>query len=117
MNLENMLQKNLILLEKFLISLSKEDENVLLISSCNVIVKPENNSLNLSNSDIGISDKFFKSKDLSSKIAFKINPKLNSIFYHLLKIQMNMMVYYLIFLIIFLSNFSMHTKKVLYCLI
>ena len=42
-------------------------------------MKAENNSLNLSNSDVWISDKFFNNKDLSLKIAFNIKPKLNSI--------------------------------------
>ena len=44
-----------------------------------MIVESENNSLNLSNSEIGISDKFFNKRDFSPKIAFEINPKLNSI--------------------------------------
>ena len=63
--------KNLTLFEKFLISLSIGDVNVLYISSFNVIINPENNSLNLSNSEVGISDKFFRIKDLfPNKICF-----------------------------------------------
>ena len=45
-----------------------------------IIFLSENNSLNLSKTDVFTFEIFFKIKDLSLKIADNINPGLNSIF-------------------------------------
>ena len=66
---------------KFFNSLLFSEVKVLVVSSDKVsIFLSENNSLNLSNTEVLTLEMFFIIKDLSLKIAFKIKPGLKSIF-------------------------------------